>query len=298
MPQPVNTLNKLHESVRKEAGCRPKQLAESDYTYGKGTQPILSFLDEDTKDNESEPEPITDFDEVDLPMDDLIDDDLAMTDADEVSAGPDTPGLQITELLADENDEYDAHAEEDDLLEDALIGAEDSYHLSSASATRAQEPLQVEISDIARDCREPNKGDQSHGMRVSALDTMASAQKANLAEDVTKKVSLFVHDSSSTPARYDTGHPVDVPAKRTLDSVLEPDSELAQPMGIANKKARMDSYDTVTGSATPNDFGWVEPQKNGEEAVAPKVDDMTKADKEEELRQWLFEEFGDSVELV
>ncbi|GAB7342831.1 hypothetical protein MBLNU457_g0958t2 [Dothideomycetes sp. NU457] len=298
MPQPVSTLNKLHESVRKESSFRPKQLAESDYTYGKGTKPSLSFLDENEK-SEPDPEATTiDFDEVDFPMDDLNDDDLAMTDRNAASAELVTSGPQDAELLDDENDEYDAHAEEDDLLEDALIGAEDSYNLSSTSATPVREPLQSQTSNVAKDDRVSNERDQSHEMHVSAPQTMTSAQTADLAEDVTEKVSLFVQDSSSTPARPEFSHSVEVPAKRTLDAVLEPDLEPSEPIGTVSKRAKMDSYDTVATSESRNELGSVESQNTEQEPVVTKSDGVTKASEEEALRQWLLDEFGDSVELV
>lgn len=306
MPEPVSALNKLRDSVRKGASFRQKQLAESDYTYRNGTQPTLSFLDKNTVNEpeaepEPEPEPTTNgFDEVDVSMDEFIDDDLAMTDSNEDSTELETPGLQITGPVANVDDDYDAPAEEDDLLEDALIGAEDSYRLSSNVATPAQGPLQVERLDVApnRGGGEPESREQSYVMRVSASNTMASAHRAKPAQDMNDKVSLFVHDSSSIPARHDTGRTTEMSAKRTLDAVLEPGSEPAEQNGIVNKKARMDLTDNVADIAPPEEFGRIKPQDITGGAVVTRGGGVKKASEEDALRQWLLQEFGDSVELV
>jgi len=278
MPQHVETVNKLHHSTQKATSFRPIQRAESDYTYRKGMQPTLSFL-EDAPDQEAER--TLDFDDDDVPIADLVDSDLEITDLNDVSATGDFE-MQPTQLHAEENDEYDAQLEDDNLIEDALIGAEDPYHLLSTRTASSQDAMVFDF-----------KKNRSEASAIT-LETTVLTRTVDLPCEVPNKDSLFVQDNSSTPVRRIVDDSTALPAKRALDAVLEPNPDGIQEMSNASKKAR-----TIADDGPEDSNAWYESQhNNSHDEASQKVVEAAGISKEQELRQWLLEEFGDLVELI
>jgi len=221
-------------------------------------------------------------------MADLVDGDREVATLNDDSALEDS-GIQLLEVHSKAHDEYDAQIDDDDLIEDVLVGAEDSYNLSSTHEARSRN-TPGRVLDISR--KDTRQSDNRFKASTSAPEPAVLTQTSDLPNEAPKKDSLFVQDSSSTPVGREKDVPGILATKRAFDAMLEPSSDGARGTSNPSKKAR-----TLVPPEEGNN--WPEPHHD-ESPGEPSQGIIKTAEmsKKQELRQWLLEEFGDSVELV
>ena len=270
IPAAVDTLNRLHGNVRQRTQVKSLANVDSEYSYARGTRPSMSFLEQE---EQADPTHSPQDEDKDFDVDDLDDiDDLQ-------SLNKHAP-LRSTEVVrVADNKEFGGRAntededEDEDLLDAALIGAEDSFHLASVPMEQ-DELMTTDDAPIEHD---------KHVDRVGEPVPATSPMK-----------DLFVSDNSSTPLPLLEPRS-SVPRKRNTNHNEEANEtfEARDPSSKRQKQSDLSLPDNRVGAGTEEDAF---------EGPAPDVEDAPQAGRDSprtaELRRWVFQEFGDCVELI
>ena len=218
---------------------------KADYSYANATEPVLSFLPSNLDMTQSM---IEDFD-----------------------AGFDALDWDMLDQSQDHIPNM-TNEEEEEMLEAALVGAEDSQVLASCTVGPEDEML---------------------------LEGEEPASPPHSQKNVVR--SLFVTDSSTPDRPRDQYMASSAPLKRRVAEVGD-EAEPLQCRDAPNKRARTTSYYDKTKDDTEN---WPDLYQPEDELLFGAVDVPTEvvatlqdSPRTAELKAWMHSEFGDTVELI